>query len=53
MAAGVMLLHRPATPSWEMICEESKFSGGGIHRDLARVLRIRFVSGAPHGEPEG
>jgi hypothetical protein len=53
MAAGVLISRHPATPSWEMIREELKFSGGGIHRDLARLLRIRFVGGAPHGESEG
>jgi hypothetical protein len=33
--------------------EEFEFSGGGVHSDLARVLRICAVGGAPHGEFEG
>jgi hypothetical protein len=38
---------------WETKHEEFEFSDGGIHCNLARVLRIRFVGGPPHGESEG
>jgi hypothetical protein len=33
-----------------MIDEEFEFSRCGLHCNLARVLRIRFVCGEPHGE---
>jgi ferrochelatase len=33
--------------------EEFEFSGGGLHCDLVRILRLRFVRRAPHGEFEG
>src|SRR5579864_7285342 len=39
--------------SWERRNEESEFSGGGVHRDLADLLRIRPVRRPTHGESEG
>src|SRR4029079_15151517 len=38
---------------WETNDEESEFSSGGLHRDLARLLRLRPVRRATHGESEG
>jgi hypothetical protein len=36
----------------ELLNEEFEFFGGGVHRDLAGVLRLCLVSGAPHRESE-